>query len=409
MRHVRILLHERYRILIADLIAVAVLLLLAIVPVQSATAASATLTIFWSELVPSRDRSPGALVVSTIAHDPSGSVVALARIGLQSVLIWPDERGPGRSIKLTTKALVSRVAQGPGQTLWLAGRINQRAYVPGGDIADGYLGKLDSQGRTSAEYAFRSGRFRTIDSMLSPGSGEILVAGRDGRDSWIAAVSPQGKAIWQRRIGIGKGVALSAVGDRIMVATLEGITKDEKKEYEEVVTLWRLDRAGSVLGHQTIRRGISSRPGAYYARLAVEKSRDAFYVLSAWHDRSNAKPLAVTKVSLDGTSLWRQDLSHSISQRKNRTWTSCNQGQTVLEDGDLLIACALETRIVLSRLDAKTGEVTVVPVPLPDCHEGRPAALFLMQRPSGAIWLIGSRPGNNVAASCTWLGELQFQ
>jgi hypothetical protein len=79
-----------------------------------------------------------------------------------------------------------------------------------------------------------------------------------------------------------------------------------------------------------------------------------------------------------------------------------------LENDDLLVVCSIEAQILVFRLDAKNGDVTVMSVPLPECHEGRPAALFPVQRKNGAIWIFGSRPDSNIGKSCTWLGELSL-
>jgi hypothetical protein len=81
-------------------------------------------------------------------------------------------------------------------------------------MADAYLGKLDPQGRIVAEYSFSSIRFRFIKSVTSLDSGELVVAGSDGAENWLAAVSTQGMLLWQQRLGLGKGVAVSAVGDQ---------------------------------------------------------------------------------------------------------------------------------------------------------------------------------------------------
>jgi hypothetical protein len=77
-----------------------------------------------------------------------------------------------------------------------------------------------------------------------------------------------------------------------------------------------------------------------------------------------------------------------------------------LANGDALVACALSGQIQLHQLDRVTGEPRTARLPLPACQRAHPAALFLMARPDGTVFLEGSRPGSNVAANCSWMGRL---
>ena len=90
-------------------------------------------------------------------------------------------------------------------------------------------------------------------------------------------------------------------------------------------------------------------------------------------------------------------------------FNSCNPALATLADGDALVACALNGQIQLYRLDRDTGEQTAARLPLPECQRDHPAALFLMVRRDGAMLLGGSRPGNNVAGNCSWLGRPVMQ
>ncbi|MNF66189.1 hypothetical protein D3C84_479740 [compost metagenome] len=392
----------------AKLIAFTAFLLVGI-PLEQAAAGSAALRIFWSETIPGGRDTQDALAIRGISLDASGSIVALGNKGVsQSILLRPSEAGPGSIIELATQGQALQIVQGPAETLWLAGLTNRRMYVPGGTMADAYLGRLDPQGRIVAEYSFHSFRFRFIQSVTMLDSGELVVAGRDGAENWLAAVSTQGMLLWQRRLGLGKGVAVSAVGDQIVAATIAGRREDNNKKYWDNVDVRTVNRTGRVVGWQTIRTNINSHSGSGSGTVAMVKSRTAFYVLSSWYDLLSAKPLEITKLSLDGAISWRKELPRSVLQQANGTWTSCYQGQMVLENGDLLVVCSIEAQILVFRLDANNGDVTVMSVPLPECHEGRPAALFLTQRKNGAIWIFGSRPDSNVGKSCAWLGELSL-
>lgn len=403
----------RFHRMSSKLIVFTLLIFSTLNPFQPLTASSATLKIFWSKPIPGDALTPsGVFILSDISNQSTGSIMLLARESSSKVLlIEPDEKGLGSVVPVKSKALVAGIARGPANTLWLGGLINQRMYFPGLDLADAYLGRLDPrEGRIIAEYTFsKFGKYRGIWGLQSLPSGELVVAGRESRENWLAAVSIQGSILWERKFGVGKGVALATGGDRIMIVALEDATVNDKNRYQEDVAMRIYDSAGVLLGRQIIRAGINERRSGSYGRLAIKRSGDAMYVLSSWGEEFRAKPIEVTKLSVNGRPLWRKELTQSISQEKNKAWTSCDQNQAVLADGDLLVACSIKKQIRIFRLNSKDGNLKVVSVPLPTCHEGRPAALFLTQRPNGAIWIFGSRPGNNVAASCTWLGALSLR
>lgn len=389
------------------LTALILLLIGVLAPLEQADSAGASLKILWSKPVEAGRRAPGVILTNRI-KSPDGSIGFLATGGL---ITAPDESGLGPVIPLnnlkTKDRIILTTAQGKENTFWLGGLINQRSYVPGGDISDAYLAKIDNQGRLIDEHIYKSWvNFRGIRDLLPLDSGEIVVAD----NNWLAKVADNGRIVWEKKFQREKNTALSRIGDRIIVAVIEGDVAGGKEKYQDNVVVRVLAADGKPLATRVIRSGINEEKPGHFGNLQITKSSDdAVYVSSNWVDLFNAKPIEISKISKDGNTIWRKELVHSISQNPNKTWISCKPALTVLANGDLLVACAIKDETFIYRLDANTGGTNVKSVALPKCYESRPASLFLSQRKNGEIWLFGSRPGNNVAASCTWLGELLLE
>jgi hypothetical protein len=383
------------------------IILLVLTPIERAFSESSSLKVLWSNDIPDGRNPAEGLVLQDISQGSNGAVVGLARKGTSRLVIQPNESGLGKITNIDMSAEVLRVVQGEGGDMWMVGLTDRRMTVPGWTMSSAFLGRLDPQGKVIAEYSFPSRRFRLIEGLALLDSGKLVVTGRDGKN-WLASISDQGEILWQQWLGVGKHSDVLAVGNRIVMVTFDSTIEGGKQNYKEDVVLWNIDLNGYVLGRQIIRASMNTHLGVNYGRLSLEKSKDSLFVLSSWHDFIKPKPLEVTKLSLSGTILWSKELSHSISSQGKLRWATCNQGQTVLDNGDLLVACAIENQIFISRIDARSGDSIVSSMPLPVCHEGRPAVLFPIQRPNGAIWVFGSRPISNVAKSCTWLGELSL-
>ncbi len=383
------------------LAALIMLLIFAFAPIEQATAADALLKVLWSKPVPAAHQSE-ALILFKRIRNADGSIAFVATGGLMTA---PNESGPGPVTSWKSKnGRVLTIAQGKENTFWLAGLINQRSYVPGGDISDAYLAKIDSEGRLIDEHIYKSWfRFRGIRDLLPLDSGEVVVA----EQNWLAKIADNGKILWEKKFRLQKEVALSKIGDQFVVATIEGNMTGGEQKYQDNVVVRIYSSDGRIFTAPIIRSGINNEKGGHYGDLEITESPDnTIYVSSNWNDLFKAKPIEVSKISKDGNIIWRKELAHSISLNPNKTWVSCKPALTVLADDDLLVACAIKEDLFIYRLDAITGKVSVKSIALPQCYESRPASLFLTQRPNGKIWLFGSRPSNNVAASCTWLGEL---
>lgn len=399
------------RVLTANLAVFGFTLFTSLVPVDRVLAANTTLKIFWSEPISAQAGSSIGSVIQDVSQDTDGSLAALiVDRRHQSVLVDMNEEGKGTHVDLTTKAHVLGIAHGAENALWLGGYIDKRMYVPGWTVTNAYLGKLDQHGQIVEERKFRSLRYRLIGSLFALPSGGIVVHGIDGDESWMANVSESGKVLWQQRFGFETKTAVTTIANGIVAVSFNATRpkKKKKKASWKDVVIWNFDLAGTVLSQKKIEVGINDSGGARFGMLIADKANDAIYVLSNTKELFNAKPIAVTKLSVDGRLIWRKQLPHSILQDKTKSaksWITCYDGQTVLAGGDLLVTCSIKEEIFVSRLSAANGDVIVTSVPLPECHQGREAKLFPIQRPDGSVWLFGTPQGDN-ATGCTWLGEL---
>ncbi len=386
------------------LAALALLFITVIVPLDHADAAGASLRVLWSKPI-SAEHHAGGFILSDRIRSSDGSIAFFATGGLMTA---PEENGPGPVIPWNNKnRIILTIAQDKENTYWLGGRNNQRSYVPGGDISDAYLARINSQGQMIDEYAYKSWfSFRQIQDLLPLDTGEVVVAENDR----LAKISNKGRVLWEKKfnpIPIKK-IALSQIGHRIIVATIEKDMVRGEEQYRDNVVVRILGTDGKTYAEHVIRTGINVEQISHYGNLKITKSDDAVYVSSSWADLFNAQPIEISKISNDGSVIWQKKLASSISHNPNRTWGSCKQEHILLADGRLLVACVVKGEIFLYQINSDTGDMKVDSVALPECHKNGHASLFLSQRKNGAIWLFGSRPNNNVAASCTWLGELKL-
>lgn len=386
----------------ATLLALILLLIAIFAPLEQANANGASLNLHWSKPVAAGYRAPGIILANRI-EAPDDFIGFYAAEGL---LTAPDESGPGPIVSLnnlkTKRRIVLTTARDLKGTYWLGGK--RYGYFPGGDFADAYLARVDSQGRVITERTYKSWLgFRQIQKLLPLDTGEVIIA----ENSKLLKVSERGGVLWEIKLKPTKRIALSRIGHRIIVATIERDTENSGVKDNVVVRVLGTD--GKTHAARVIRTGINEEAGSYYGNLQITASNDGAYVSSNWNDFIKAQPVEITKISATGNIVWQKKLVSSIAQNPDQYWETCKPEQAVLGNGNVLVACALKGEILIYQLDAKTGDLDIRSTALPECHQKGVADLFLTQRKNGKIWLFGSRPGNGGGPSCTWLGELVLE
>lgn len=302
---------------------------------------------------------------------------------------------------------IMSLAVGAEGALWLGGFSNRYTGIASDVHRDAYRAKLDSTGKPIWERNYGNGGWLAIESIAPAAAGGVVGVGRDMRASWLAKIAADGTLLLERRIGNGKGVAVVSLGgSRFLVAGLAG--EGKAPAYQDNVSTWLLDEAGELHGPTRIRDAISREENSYFGRVAASAVADGAYVASIWSDPFHSQAVEVARVGLDGALLWRQALPDTVSSRKTKvtTFDTCDLALATLANGDALVACALNGWVQLYRLDHETGEQRTTRLPLPECQRAHTAALFLVVRSDGTVFLAGSRPDGNMAANCSWIGRL---
>jgi hypothetical protein len=349
----------------------------------------------------SRER-PSQQLPEHILQTSSGELIAVG-----SRIVPLSRRGPGEITLLDTKALILDAALDSQGNIWVGGRINQRAWFPGADMADAYLGRFTRNGQKQAEFTFGGRSWRQIVALHPRRDGGVLVTGPKGNGTWLASVSDQGKISWEKTIGLPADAAITEGRDgNIAFVGLRNADSTNHTGQEEAV-FWLFDPKGKVLADHVIRPSINAHRSRRFESVAIAASQDGYFSLIRWGDPSDDKPLTVAKVSLAGAVQWNVTLRHTATPwpGPSAVWKKCHQKHAVLGNGDLLVTCSAEGEIVLSRLDGKSGTEIIQRVALPSCHEKRPAVITPLPVKETSVLLFGSRPSNNVGASCSWLAE----
>jgi hypothetical protein len=325
------------------------------------------------------------------------------------LLIGADRASFGTPVRLPIKAYGLKIARGTAGVLWISGVKDRMVSIDSVPLSHGYLAKVDHSGQILWERNYGEQTERTIQSVSPLASGDVLVSGKDARTTWLARISSEGNVLWERFVGLGKGSAVAVRDGVIALAALDSCQC--AGGYREDVAVWLFDQTGRLINRRIIREGINASPGVSAARIEIEKTVDSIYVFSVWA-AYQAKPLEVAKLGSNGELIWSKSFPKTFWQRRGMSGAGL-PARGSLSNGDILFAMReqFETPdFVLSRLDAKTGDLseTVVqmpPAPPPSCVETWGIVNFLQEEPAGKVLLFGSPPSDKGVRSCGWIGE----
>lgn len=331
----------------------------------------------------------------------------------KSLLVGANESGPGRKIPIANSSAMPeadvRLVEGQGDTLWIGGTRNTRAATFGGLVSDGYLGKIDREGRLSWELDFaRRNRKIELQSIASLPSGDVVVAGKEDDRSWLARVSKDGRLSWEKTFGLGAIASVAVMGDVVLVAAFEASGEPVPGRDPARVTLWRFSDTGEMLGHQTIGdAALAHGPSSSWVMKVVVATK-AIYVFSAWTDllaspTTATTPLSIVKMDMTGHVLWQKEIADTSLQTRIGSLI-CVRAVVILADGSALADCSAGG-IKLFRLAPNTGEVTRSFLPdtqRPNCDGIFGWSRFVVQRSENAAWVFGYGRG------CSWLQQVSL-
>ncbi len=329
----------------------------------------------------------------------------------KSLLVGANESGPGQAVPIANSSAMPeadvRLVEGQDNTLWIGGTRNIRAATFGGLLSDGYLAKIDREGRLSWELEIAHDRKTELQSIASLPSGDVVVAGKEDNRSWLARVSKDGRLSWEKTFGLGKIASVAVMGDVILVAAFEASGSPVAGRDPARVALWRFSDTGEMLDHQTIRdTALAHSPSSSWV-MKVIVATNTIYVFSAWTDLlsspTTTTPLSIVKMDMTSHILWQKEVGDT-SLRTQVGSLVCVRAVVVLADGSALTDCS-EGGIKLFRLAPDAGEITRNFLPntqRPNCDGIFGWSLFVVQRSENTVWVVGYGRG------CTWLQQVSL-
>jgi len=372
------------------------------------------MTPFLAEPIPSRSPSSSEAnnpILSDLLRSSREPTILLAsESNRASLLVDPSRAGFGTLFPLPVEAYRLHLAEGAGDTLWIGGLSRVGVSISSARLSNGYLAKADRFGHFFWTREFgESGEERSIESLGTLVSGDVVVSGKANHRTWLARIANDGSVVWEHYVGLGKRSAVTSLDGVIKLAAVEPIGHQDG--YREDVAIWSFSEAGELLDHRVVREDINRVPGDFSIDIRIEKAKNAIYVFSAWTDLDDVKPLEVVKLDSSGTILWRKELTLTVALFRNRASYS-DPAITVLSNGDPLAVCPVDepTNLVLTRLDAANGSATQTAVRLSDppprhCANRWAPVRFLKEKSPKSIWLFGSPWQGAGADACGWIGE----
>jgi hypothetical protein len=354
----------------------------------------------------SETRAPVFSDVLRSRREPT--IILLTASDHASLLIGVSRSGFGAVVPISVKGYLHHLVEGSDETLWVAGVSKIVRTIGGAPRSHAYLAKVDRLGHFFWDREFGEGTERTIDSIVSLPSGGIVVSGRDDDTTWLARISNDGKIIWERVLGLGKGSAVTAIHGRIVLAALDSVANGTG--YQEDVVAWTFTEDGMMIHRRIVRNDINNVSNNYYADIRMESVGGAVYVFSAWMDSHYAKPLGVTKLYFEQDQIaWRREIPLTVWHDGDRTIYSL-PAISVLSNGDALISIPIGINSRnLSRLNAADGDLTQTEVnmspPPSRCAGFWGPIRFLKEQSRTTIWMFGSPPQSERSKACGWVGE----
>jgi len=332
-----------------------------------------------------------------MVRSPTGSLVFLADEGdhRAALLVEANEAGAGRWIPVPLTGTELHLAAGEGDRLWVGGTVNQRRGALGDRLSEAYLVKLNTRGQVAWERTFGGNSERTIQGVSSLPSDDVAVVGQDDDKSWLARISADGQIVWEHRFGSGALTSVTTVGGHIFVAGFDRVDDHAVGHSQVNLVLWRFDGRGQPLGrdviHENVGNGARVWPLWFVRQWA--SSDDAVYVFALWSEQLAANPLDAVKVTMQGQVVWRRQLPQSVLQARTPPVdrgreAHCIPKITILANGNPLIACSTDKAIVLSELDAATGDVSQASLERNRARTGGSVAQIL-QKSGEILWLFG--------------------
>jgi hypothetical protein len=364
---------------------------------------------------PTENKGRNAVFFDMLQSNREPPILLARDMDRMSLLVGTDLSSFGTVHPLPIHAGV-HLAEGAGETIWIGGVTGTSVTVAGAPRSQAYLAKVDRLGHFFWEREFGGQSKRSIQSMASLQSGDVVVSGQDDERTWLARVSSDGDIIWERFVGLGKGSAIASFGGNIALVGLNSYSKEDASnspdpDYREDVVVWLFSSSGELLDHRVIRENINSNPSKWAADVRIQSAADSIYVSSAW-TLPDRKPFELTKLDYRLKPLWRNQGQDFATLPSNQACFS--PPMIELSNGDVLTSCRVGAdEFALSDFNLVNGDVSEVTVRMPklpaNCDEDWPLArVFLKETQPATIWIFGSPPDGIGAKACGWIGQAKL-
>ena len=366
--------------------------------------------IFFSKPLPAEQSGDGGqtnAVLADVFRSSSGPTILLVSDGARaSLLTGADRTSFGTAFPLAVQAYSLHLSGNGSGQLWIGGYSKPHHEIYGRRTF-AYLAKVDGQGHLIWEREFGGQTERRIQSIAPLPSGDVVVSATDDRKTWLAKISGTGDLVWELDVGVGKGSAVAAVGDDIVLAGIEA--GSDVEGYREDVSAWSFGQSGEQLRHWAIREGINRIGQEYAEDVQIAKARDSVYIISKWGTFAPFRPPEVAKLDPRTGVSWRKELLETINGEGNRAHV-CTLAVTALSNGDILIACrSAADEIKLLRLNAANGDLATSTFRFPtspeNCDKPWSPASLMLEESQKTVWLFGS-PRFSDKRPCGWIGEV---
>ena len=217
------------------------------------------------------------------------------------------------------------LAAAPDGTFWIAGESGKGMRVPGWTHSAAYFGRVDAQGTPLDAFAADVDGWSPVVA-LAPHDDGVIAVGRTAAHGWVASVSSNGAMSDPVGFGNGKGVAMAAAGDAVVLVGIVAEGKDET--YREHVAVWTY-RDGRLCEPTIVRRDLNDSRSGSYGTIAVATIGPTAYVTSGAAPFGRALPVEIARVDDDGTVAWTRTLPVETCEPRSAVPIALADGVTV--------------------------------------------------------------------------------
>jgi hypothetical protein len=381
---------------------------------QSSNEPPPRLDTLWEGPIPANLAPPLTLIdLAQLSHGTAVLFIS-DRQDKKLLYVGANELNAGRLVLLPTlesvPSLGLRLVIGAAGQIWIGGTSNYREGLVGGRLSDGYVAKLEPNGKLIWSRNFLVENGAEIHDLAALPDGDIVILGTADSKTWLARVSGNAQIVWERSPSIRYAASVAIIDDKIVIVGFEADSE----------AIWRFSHDGEAIDHWSIEK----TPGEHlYPPLSIKLlsagHNGEFYSFSIWGNKfqphqtlSAHPPLKVVKWDSQGGRVWRKELSQPAllgldpaTLSPSERWLLCFPPILGLAgNGDAVVVCPKHTDALISQMNSTNGElkqITVQRTNSSPCQKGRSWPRVTVPGSDNAIWLFGT-------GGCMWLDRIRL-